>query len=202
MSKLFGPDPWENFVHCAFDGTDFATLIRKLAYHAEKKSLIGSLAIALETPPSLGEMAALERTRRIDGVLPLHVPQAKAISALTSQLLEEIADMGHSVPDPVNPGGLGGELGLCILAIFHGRRLPVDFGMGIDLRLEAKEGNGSLSAPGGLNITGTLPLGGKITVLYSGFDPAHCLEFPAADLIRLDQLTVRRKEGQLRLGAS
>src|SRR5690606_26044692 len=128
--------------NCPFLGGDFEVLIRKLAWHAEKKSLIGSLAAALEVTPSLGEMGALKRTRRIDGVLPLHVPQAVAISALTAQLLEEIAGLGHSVPDPLHPGQLGIDLGLCMLAAFHGRRLPVDFGMGIDLRLEAKEGDG------------------------------------------------------------
>jgi len=199
MSDLFGIDPWEAFLSRAFDGSDFDVLIRKLAYHAEKKSWIGSLASALEAPDSMGEMGALERTRRIDGLLPLHVPGAMAISALTAQFLEEIAAMGHAVPDPLNPGELGRELGICLLAVFHGRRLPIDFGMGMDLRLEAREGDGSLTTPGGLSITGVLPLGGKITVLYSGLDPVDCLDFPAADLIRASQLTARRKEGRLRL---
>lgn len=166
-------------------------LLVELANKWQPGTLAAELARALVSeqrprdpvrPPApliLENLTNLEKTRRIDGILPLTVPSPNHIGRCVSELVSEATrlDLGPPPDDET-------ELTLALLTLLHRRSLVTDNRLRIEL---------TLACPGGtLLVLGQLPLGGRTTIAVTSIDPhLHC-NFDPADAVYLDHLTLNR----------
>lgn len=182
---------WQTINSPAHTAGHLEALLLALAAKWQPGTLAAELARALNSelrprdptptpaPIFLDNLTNLEKTRRIDGILPLTVPSPNNIAPSVAELIRETGrlDLGQSPDDDT-------ELTLALLTLLHRRSLITNNNLSIEL---------TLACPGdSLLILGNLPLGGRTTIALTSIDPTTHCAFNPADIIYLDRLTLQR----------
>ncbi len=137
-------------------------------------------------------------TTRIDGIMPMRIPLADDIGVFPRRLFQHLILLGFDYPSGDQVERLEADLGLCLLAWLHRRRLKSDHGMHIELVTQCPRS--ALSAKEELAILGTLPNASQITIFYSSLKGSQRLTMDEASVAYVDRLCTRRDaDGILRM---
>lgn len=165
-----------------------------LAAHLREERNVGS-----KLPLPLKEFDTIKLNKRIDGILPLTIPDTSDIGPLGDELMEQIMFAGLGRPETKTPLQARNELLLCYFAFFHNRELAIDYRLNMEMYLECPISPSYPVIPN-LTLVGTLPLGGRIVIFYSSIDAKNWLEMPPEEVRYAESVEARREEnGRLRL---
>jgi len=163
-------------------GTLAAELARALASEQRPKEPVPAPA-----PILLENITTIDKTQRIDGILPLIVPSPNHIGPSVTELIAEAdrLDLGPAPEDDT-------ELTLALLAILHRRSLVTNAQLAIELTLACPAEH--------FMVLGLLPLGGRTTIALTSVEAGVHGDFTPSDVIFLDRLTLSRdSSGHLQL---
>ncbi len=133
----------------------------------------------------------IPKTTRIDRLLPLQIPRPFPIEGLATELLDQCPSLGLPAIEPGQRQTFGTSASAGFLAILHSRRLELEHGLFLDLRLECPASASGRGRRNELTLMGYLPLGGRVVVATSRMAAEDVLTMNAAEVEHTSRLLSR-----------
>lgn len=133
----------------------------------------------------------IPKTTRVDRLLPLQIPRPFPIESLAGELLDQCPSLGLLPIEPGTKPSFVISAAAGFLALLHTRRLELEHGLFLDLRLECPASASGRGRRNELTLMGHLPLGGRVVVATSRLASEDILTMNAAEVEHTDRLLSR-----------